>query len=414
MDKGWMEAAFRRWRETGQAEELGELLKAYRDRAYSVALRLMGSGPDAEDVVQQASIKLLTRTAGLEDLAALERSIFRAVVQCALDALRARKRRNRREMAGLDESMGAPMSAQDDPGGTNERQETLAQLRQAVLELPEEERAPVVLCYYQGLTEHAAAETLEVPRSTMRFRLAKGLERLRKMVDGRGKNFEGSALLALLWNDGAATAPESLCRALDAALPGRPCGQLPPLARPATPPAPTGLEVLPVAKPVALAAGASLAAVAVLGVVCGLAYFKPGAPPAPARSVPVAQNPISKPVPVAPARETGTKADAVAPVKAAANALGTGEKPQEEEHMSGRMIGALALAGALLAPVAGQAGEPNAEAAKAIAQIQARRAEKDEAAAKASNARAQGENGGRAGQSGTTNPVGAPGGSWGR
>jgi RNA polymerase sigma-70 factor (ECF subfamily) len=226
MDQNWMEDALRQWRETGRAEALGELLKAHRNRAFTLAARMMSVQADAEDVVQDAFTKLFTHPVGLEDLAVFERSVNRAVVQCALDALR-KKKRGAIAAATLRRQTPDSLAAGNDPMTNQaEEQETRACLKEALAELPDDESAPVVLCYYQGLSVVETAKTLELPRETVRARIARALENLRARLLKRERALSAAAIIALMGSERALDAPASLCTALDKALPGRPCVQL--------------------------------------------------------------------------------------------------------------------------------------------------------------------------------------------
>ncbi|MCX7804616.1 MAG: sigma-70 family RNA polymerase sigma factor, partial [Planctomycetota bacterium] len=169
MAASWEEEALRRWRENREDEALGELLKSRRDRAYSVALRLTGSPADAEDAVQDAFLKLMSRTKGFEGVREFDIAVYRAVVQCGLDMVRERRRRAAREAAAGTEMAGImraakPEGAMDDI----ERQELLEKIGKLLAELPEGERAAVTLCYSQGMSVSDAAAALGVSRLTLR------------------------------------------------------------------------------------------------------------------------------------------------------------------------------------------------------------------------------------------------------
>ena len=251
MERTELEAILRGWKSSRRPEDLGELLKAYRDRAYAIARRMTNSGADAEDAVQEAFVKLLSRTHGLNDLPEFERSVCRAVIQCSLDALRRRRRRDAREVALGSTSGETRVAVGEQRETTAEREELTNLLRQGVEELPDDERAPVVLCYGQGMSLAEAARTLELPRETVRARLARALDALRGFLKRRGRDTSAVLILALLWQDGAWAGPASLCGSLDQVLPGRPC---------------TEVAVAPQFGPAATAAPAAAGGAAVLGV----------------------------------------------------------------------------------------------------------------------------------------------------
>jgi RNA polymerase sigma-70 factor (ECF subfamily) len=232
-----MEELLRQWRESRNPEALGELLKSQRDRAYSTALRMTGSGADAEDVVQEAFVKLLSREKGFEDWDSFQTTIYRSVLQCALDAIRGRKRRQ----MGMDKIQNVLVGARKAEGlmleTASEKSELTALLRSAVLDLPEEERTPVVLCYYQGFSISCAAKVMETPRETVRYRLRLALKSLRKRLAKNNKSAGAALMVSLLWHDGHIVAPASLCQKLDAVLPGKACWEIAASA-PASMPAP--------------------------------------------------------------------------------------------------------------------------------------------------------------------------------
>lgn len=218
-----------RWRHARDGAALGELLKLHRERAYAVAYRVLHEGAAAEDAVQEACLKLMSRTAGFESLAAFRVALYRATLQCSLNALRGQRRAERRHLAlrhanGDALSGGDPMHAPPDA-------QTRERLRAAVDDLPDELRLPVVLCYLEGLRLHEAAETLDLPRQTLHGRLRRALERLRAELNRAGVTLAVSGIAAELAAQAPPAASAALAVRLDAALPGAPCRELSPVPR---------------------------------------------------------------------------------------------------------------------------------------------------------------------------------------
>ena len=206
------DALLERWRTERDATALAELLKPYRDKAYATAYRILGHGFDAEDAVQNAFIKLLSRTNGFENTQEFQRSVYRAVVQCALDQLRNR-RRGLQRMNTLARKTGKETpSSETDPA---EHEETRTLLREALQRLPEEDRVAVVLCCEQSLALGDVALMLNMPRQTLRDRLDRALENLRKDMRRAGVLLSLAMLATLLAQEGALAAPPALCARLD-------------------------------------------------------------------------------------------------------------------------------------------------------------------------------------------------------
>ena len=76
--------------------------------------------------------------------------------------------------------------------------------------LPERYRSPIVLCYLEGLSHEEAALRLGRPVGTVRSRLARGRDRLRARLAGRGIVASAGALTAALARDAAASLPAAL------------------------------------------------------------------------------------------------------------------------------------------------------------------------------------------------------------
>ena len=221
-DREWALARLNRWRTSREPEALGQLIKWQRDRAYAIALRIHGNGADAEDAVQQACIKLLSRTHGLDTLDQFKVTVYRAVVQCAMDMARANRVRAKLEkaMSPLERQSPIPLLAA-------EQAEALSAVWQELHALSEESRAMVVLCYQEGLSVSDAAEVLAVPRETLRDRLAAAMSELRKKLSQRGVMLSLFIIAGLLEQGSAEAAPPGLCEALDVTLPGQPCSEVP-------------------------------------------------------------------------------------------------------------------------------------------------------------------------------------------
>ena len=379
MEQSNLIEALRQWRELRRPEALGELLKAHRDRAYSIAVRIMGSDADAEDVVQEAFIKLLSRTHGFENMETFETSVYRAIVQCALDARRKLKRRLVREMVPQQApgKGGVPVPQAQFLTDETEQAESQALLREAVTRLPDEQRAPVVLCFYQGLSVSQVARTLEIPRGTVRARLARALTVLRQHLKLHGKTLGVSATLALLWQDGVLAAPASLCAALDRTLPGPSCVQVNPVSR-LDPVDPATLSMAWTAGSLSMVSYVAMGVVLVSSLLSGL-YLAGVFPPSRLENqTQIVQAAKSRSdVGVVPSGQSIVDLPRLQPGKVEQNNM-------ENESMNNK-LGAVVLAAGMAFPVALSAGEPNADAARVIDQIAARRGAKEEAAASAVN-----------------------------
>lgn len=176
--RNWVQERLNRWRAGRDVEALGELLKWQRDRAFAIAFRILGNSADAEDAVQDAFEKLMSRTAGFENLDAFRSAVYRAVLQCALDMARVNRARGRLDAALRRETLGQNGAHVPRP----EDAEALRRIFEELEQMPEPQRQLVLLCYQDGLCVSEAAEVLQVSRETVRDRLRKTLDELRRRV----------------------------------------------------------------------------------------------------------------------------------------------------------------------------------------------------------------------------------------
>ena len=216
----WIGERLERWRTRRDPEALGELLKWQRVRAYATAQRVLDNQADAEDAVQQAFLKLLSRTEGFGSALDFKAAVYRAVIQCAFDMARARRSRGSREKAMVN-TIPVPTARQG-----VEDAETLRLVQEELGQMTDEERAVVTLCCQEGLNLTEAAAALEAPRETVRDRLARSLTTLRARLKRRGLALSLLFLAGALHKGQAYDASPKLCAALDTQLPGAACQQI--------------------------------------------------------------------------------------------------------------------------------------------------------------------------------------------
>jgi RNA polymerase sigma-70 factor, ECF subfamily len=143
------------------------------------ARNLTRSPHDADDMVQIAIERAITRADQRQPDARLEGWMFKIVRNAWIDEVRSRRRRDK---------IYAPEEAGEHIGSEAIEQEvTLMSVQAAMLRLPEEQRVAVSLVLIEGLSYKEAAEVLEVPIGTLTSRLARGREALQVLLGGEGE-----------------------------------------------------------------------------------------------------------------------------------------------------------------------------------------------------------------------------------
>jgi len=155
-----------------------EVARDYGGFLYSVAYRLAGNQDDAQDLVQEALIRVRR---GLEryEPGSLEGWLARIVTNVFLDEVR---RKRRRPADALPDDPGRVLPPT--PGADEVSQSLSTEIQTALAALPEEFRVPVVLCDVADQSYDHIATTLGVPVGTVRSRIHRGRRLLRTALTG--------------------------------------------------------------------------------------------------------------------------------------------------------------------------------------------------------------------------------------
>lgn len=160
---GQDEAALLERARAGDRAAVERLVELYQDSIYSIAMTFTRDPHQAEDLAQEAWIRILKGLSGFRGEARFTTWMYRVVMNTFLNAQRPRE-------AAFDE---AP--AQRDELG---RRETGLMVQQAVRALSEEFRAVICLRFIADLSYSEIAAALQIPLGTVQSRLSRGLERL--------------------------------------------------------------------------------------------------------------------------------------------------------------------------------------------------------------------------------------------
>jgi RNA polymerase sigma-70 factor (ECF subfamily) len=141
-----------------------------------LARRILGNAADAEDVAQEAMLRVWTHAPRWQPLAQFRTWLTRVVVNLCLD----RKRRASwvaLEAAGdiVDPALGA--------GEQSERNERERLVAAAIAELPARQRTAVVLTYGDGMSNAQVAEILDTTVSAVETLLVRGKQNLRRALE---------------------------------------------------------------------------------------------------------------------------------------------------------------------------------------------------------------------------------------
>jgi RNA polymerase sigma factor (sigma-70 family) len=175
-----------------------------------ICRQLLGDHQHAEDAFQAVFLVLARRARSVRDPDLLGHWLYGVALRTARKANTrlARQRQNER-----NETMGdAPTQAGRAPDQLMIAREDALALHAEIEGLPSVFRLPVVLCYFEGLSLDAAARRLRCPEGTLRSRLARARDKLRRGLTRRGAFLSGPAFAAVLDSASArAAVSSSLC-----------------------------------------------------------------------------------------------------------------------------------------------------------------------------------------------------------
>ena len=173
MDRSSDEALLQRLAD-GDVSALGSVYDRYAPIVNGLALRILRDTGEAEDVVQDVFVQVWREAARFDRGRGSPQSWVCMIARSrALDRLR--RRRARREEGGDAAEEAAAQPTASEP--------ILAvAMGRALGNLPVEQRQPLELAYYEGLTQTEIAARLQEPLGTIKTRMRTGLLRLREFL----------------------------------------------------------------------------------------------------------------------------------------------------------------------------------------------------------------------------------------
>lgn len=145
------------------------------DFVRSLARHLCHDSHEADDVAQDAMVRALEKRP-------TEVSSWRGWLSVVTRNLALNRRRGDRRREARESAVARDLSVPS-AGEVAEREQLRKRVVAAVMDLPEDFRAVVLLRHYRGLDTKQCAQQLGIPESTVRTRLKRGVDRLRAQLD---------------------------------------------------------------------------------------------------------------------------------------------------------------------------------------------------------------------------------------
>ena len=165
---------------------LAQLYDRYDRILFGLLMRILNNREEAEDVLQETFLQVWRKAADFDEtrgrpftwLVTLGRSR-------AIDRLRTLASRERIAEAGAREVSEEISDAATDAFKSEQR----GLVSNALAKLPDEQKGPIMLAYFDGLTQSEIATRLGAPLGTVKTRMRTGMIRLRELLAGQGESF---------------------------------------------------------------------------------------------------------------------------------------------------------------------------------------------------------------------------------
>jgi RNA polymerase sigma-70 factor (ECF subfamily) len=155
-----------------------ELVQRHIDRAFGLAVRILGGKADAEDVVQDTFLKVWThRGAWQHGRAKFSTWLYRVVTNRCIDL-------RRRPRTDDVDAIPEPMDSRPDAVSTMHRHQVSTILDEAIKRLPEQQRIALILSYHEDMSNADIAEVTETTVSAVESLLKRGRQQLRAILRG--------------------------------------------------------------------------------------------------------------------------------------------------------------------------------------------------------------------------------------
>ncbi len=167
----------------GDKASFGDIVLKYQDRIYNLCRNMLGSAHDAEDAAQDTFIKAYQNLNNFRPEASFYTWLYRIAVNTCLDY---RKRpfwgSLFRSFAEDEESFREPVSEEPSPEKLYETKQLGLVLSKSLAKLSPKLRVVIILKEIEGLSYEEIAEVLDVSIGTVKSRISRAREELKKLM----------------------------------------------------------------------------------------------------------------------------------------------------------------------------------------------------------------------------------------
>lgn len=170
----------------GDLAAFEELVSRYQKPVFKVAYRMVGQKEEAEDLVQEVFIHVYQKMGHFDPAKRFKPWLYRVAVNTCISRLR---RKQKVVFLSFDDALTGSVESNAarsiSPDKNIEMQELQKEVHQAVLEMPENYRAMIILRYQLDLTNPEIAEILSITKENVEVRMHRAHKHLRRILLAR-------------------------------------------------------------------------------------------------------------------------------------------------------------------------------------------------------------------------------------
>ena len=182
---------------SGDQDAFGQLVLTHQNKVYTICVHMVTDREEAADLAQEAFLKAWRSLSAFQGESSFATWMHRLATNVCLDYLRKQTRRQNISTAVSldDEDSGwtEPADHSQDPQLQLEQEERKRALARALKELPEHHRQPIIMREVSGMSYQEIADALDTDLGTIKSRIARARERLRKILLQEGNFFPENA-----------------------------------------------------------------------------------------------------------------------------------------------------------------------------------------------------------------------------
>ena len=167
-----------------------ELYTRHSPMLIGLAIKILSDRVEAEDVLQETFVQVWKTAATFDDQRGKPLAWFIMLARSrAIDRLRSRSTRGRlTDSVRKEETQFTTTTTPADDAVASEAQQSV---RDALGKLPDDQRVPIEMAYFGGLTQFEIAQKLSQPLGTVKTRIRAGMVRLREQLGSVTAGKEG-------------------------------------------------------------------------------------------------------------------------------------------------------------------------------------------------------------------------------